>query len=109
MATFFKNKVLSNIGTTDTQVISVAPTSKVTIVGLSLTNLTDAIVLANLMVTDASNVTGYYAKNLIIPPNSSARVVNGGEKLMLPANNILEVSSDTVDGLDAVVSYIEIV
>jgi hypothetical protein len=109
MATFFKNKVLSNIGTTDTQVISVAPTSKVTIVGLSLTNLTDAIVLANLKVTDASNVTGYYTKNLIIPPNSSARVVNGGEKLMLPANNILEVSANTVDSLDAVVSYIEIV
>ena len=109
MATLFKNKIVKNVGTSSTTVISIATDSKVTVVGLSLTNLTDCVVTASLTVTDSTNVTGYYAKDIIIPPNGSARVVNGGEKLMLPGNNVLKVSANTVDSIDAIVSYIEIV
>jgi hypothetical protein len=108
MATFFKNAIINNVGPTEQTIVSVGSTARATIVGLSLTNLTDSVVLANLTVT-TNTTTGYYVKDLIIPPNGSARVVNGGEKLMLPGSNILKVSSNTLDSLDVIASYIEIV
>jgi hypothetical protein len=46
---------------------------------------------------------------LIIPPYTSAKVITNGEKLILDTNHFLRVVSDTAAGIDAVISYVEIV
>lgn len=109
MATNFKNKVLSDVGTTPQTIINAGVTAKNTIIGLTLTNVTDGVILASIQLTDDLGVSGYFIRNVPIPPNQSLRVVNGGEKLIVAPSNILQVVSDQDDSLDVIASYVEIV
>jgi hypothetical protein len=112
MATFFRNRLESEIGTSEVEVISVGTTSRVTVIGMSLTNLTSDIIRATIRVenTDESspNDTAFYIKNVTIQPNQSLRVVNGGEKLVLAGDMKLYVQSDVADSMDFIASYVEI-
>jgi len=109
MATTFKNKVVATIGTDTTEVLSTNDNARVTVVGFSLANLTEGVVLVDITLRDETSVTGYYAKELIIPPNTSLRVLNGGEKLILTPNNNLYVSANVDNSVDCILSTVEIV
>lgn len=109
MATFFRNKIINELGTTRTQVIETTPTSRITVIGFSLCNLTTATVRVSVLVEDASSTLGYYIKDVTLPPYQSVRIVNGGEKLVLAENNSIYAESDTADSVDVVVSYVELV
>ena len=109
MASFFKNAVVKEIGTTPVTVLETAANTRMTIIGLSLANLTEGIVLIDIQLTDDSNTTGYYAKQVLIPPNSSLRVVNGGEKLILATSNSLSINANVDSAIDAVISYVELI
>jgi hypothetical protein len=108
MANFFRNKVINEIGTTPIQVLEMSSATRATVIGLSLTNLTGSNILADITITDDTSTVGYYIKDLLIAPGSSARVVNGGEKLILAPNNSMHVSASQEDSLDLVMSYVEI-
>lgn len=109
MATTFKNKVVTNVGTARQEVLQSAANSRITIVGFSLANLTEGVVLVNVELQDDTSTTGYYAKDLIVPPNTSLRVLNGGEKLILAPSNVLYVTSNVDESIDVVISTVEIV
>jgi hypothetical protein len=109
MATTFKNKVVSGIGTARQQVLESASNGRITIVGFSLANLTDGVILVNVELQDETSTIGYYAKDLILPPNTSLRVLNGGEKLILAPSNVLYVNSNTDSSVDVIISTVEIV
>jgi hypothetical protein len=113
MATYFRNKLESEVGTSEIEVISVATNSRVTVIGMSLTNLTDDIVRATIRIenTDESapNNSAYYIKNVMVPANQSLRVINGGEKLVLAGDMKVYVQSNTADSLDFIASYVEII
>ena len=109
MATFFKNKVINALGTSPTEVIATTDNSKITVIGMSATNLTSAVVKLSVTLTDESSTTGYFVKDIILPPGQSARLVNGGEKLILASSNNIYAYSDVVDSVDMIVSYVEIV
>jgi hypothetical protein len=113
MATFFRNRLESEIGTSEVEVISVDTLSRVTVIGMSLTNLTDDIIRATIRVENTvestpSN-TAFYIKDVSIQPNQSLRVVNGGEKLVLAGDMKVYVQSNRVDSMDFVASYVEII
>lgn len=110
MATYFKNVLKAELGTTETTVLTTQNNAKTTVIGLSLTNLTSGIVLASVKVEDTIALTSaYYIKEVIIPPNQSLRVINGGERLVLgPSTNVL-IQANTDASLDVVMSYVEIV
>jgi len=61
------------------------------------------------MLQDDTSVTAYYIKDVVIPPQTSLRVVNGGEKLILAPSNQLYVSSNISEALDVILTYVEIV
>lgn len=109
MATTFKNKVVSGIGTARQQVLESAANGRITVVGFSLANLTDGVILVNVELQDDTSTTGYFAKDLILPPNTSLRVLNGGEKLILAPSNVLYVNANTNDSVDVIISTVEIV
>jgi hypothetical protein len=109
MATTFKNKVVTEIGTSTTEVLSTSDNNRITVVGFSLANLTDGVVLIDVTLRDSDSTTGYYAKELLLPPNTSLRVLNGGEKLILTPNNNLYVRSNVDNSVDCVLSTVEIV
>jgi len=108
MATLLKNTVIKNCGTVPVEIYETLPTTRVTILGLSFTNLTDKFLYVNVMVEDDTSVTGYYLKDTILPAGSSLRAVSTGEKLVLAPNNKLLVSSSLDDSVDVIVSYVEI-
>lgn len=109
MATYFKNVLRSELGTTETTVLTTPNNARVTVIGLSLTNLTSSIILASVRILDEDSLdTAYYIKEVVVPPDQSIRVVNGGEKLVLgPSTSVLITASQDFS-LDLVLSYVEI-
>jgi len=108
MATTFKNVVVANVGTERTEIIATNDNARVTVVGFSLANLTEGVILVDIELQDDASVTGFYAKELIVPPNTSLRVLNGGEKLILTPNNNLYVKTNVDNGVDVILSTVEI-
>lgn len=109
MASFFRNKVINEIGTTPVVALATAANSRFTVIGLSLANLTEGIVLIDVQLEDTEGTVGYYAKQILIPPNSSLRLINGGEKLILAESNTLSINANIADAVDAVISYVELI
>jgi hypothetical protein len=113
MATFFRNKLQSEIGTTETEVIDVDTASRVTVIGMSLTNITEDIVLATIRiqntVASAPNDSAYYIKDVVVPPNQTLRIVNGGEKLVLAGDMKVHVTANIDASIDFIASYVEII
>jgi len=109
MTTAFKNVLNSGLGTSPTTVLTTNNTARTTVIGLSLTNTTPDIVLASVQLQDTvANTSAYYVQNIVVPPNTSARVINGGERLVCgPSTNII-ITSNTASSLDLVMSYVEI-
>lgn len=108
MATILKNTVIKNCGTVPVLIYETLPTTRVTILGLSFTNLTNQFVYTDVLIKDDSSVTGYYLKDSILPAGTSLRAVSTGEKLVLAPNNQLLVRASVDDSVDVIVSYVEI-
>jgi hypothetical protein len=110
MASTFRNLLVSGIGTVHSSpVLTTGGSVKTTVIGLSLTNMTTDIVLASIQLVDSgASTSAYYLKDVLIPPNQSLRVINGGEKLILGSNVDVYVFSNTTSALDLVMSFVEI-
>lgn len=109
MTTLFRSKLINELGTTPQTILTSSGTATTTIVGMSLTNLTESIILASIKLSDSvENTTAYYIKDVIVPPNQSLRVVNGGERLVVGPLTSLIVSANTENSMDVVLSYVEI-
>jgi hypothetical protein len=109
MATIFKNKLVSEVGVSEENVFTSELGVRTTILGMSLTNLTGSIILASVRLEDAvENTSAFYIKEVIVPPNQSLRVINGGERLVLGPSTEILISSNIDDSLDVIVSYVEI-
>lgn len=108
MSTVFKNKVVKEIGTEPVEVLVTIPTNRVTVIGLSLTNLTNDFVYVSVLIEDDTSISGYYLKDTVLPANTSLRAVNQGEKLIVAPENKLLVQASVDDSVDVVLSYVEI-
>jgi hypothetical protein len=112
MATAFKNVLSSQIGTSEVEIINVVTAARATVIGLSLTNLTGGIILASIRVENtvasSPNDSAYFIKEVVLPPNQSLRIINGGEKLVLAGDMKVYVNSNVDASIDLVASYVEI-
>lgn len=109
MATTFRNKVIKEVGTVPILALETNASTRSTIVGLSLANLTDITVYVSVLVHDDTSVEGFYLKDVMLPANSSLRALSAGEKLILAPENQLYLVVDTDEAVDAVISYVDIV
>lgn len=109
MATYFHTTSVPAIGTVSTTLLAPPSTSVYTIIGFNVANTTDYDVIISCTVTDASSNASTYINGLVIPPYSSAKLVNNGEKLIIAGNCVLELISDTASSVDVTLSYAEIV
>ena len=109
MATLFKNKVVNSIGVVPVDVYETDASTRATVIGLSLTNLTQSFVYVDVLMQDDTSVTGYYLKQALLPANTSLRVVATGEKLIIAPSNKIQVKSSIDDSVDVVLSFVEIV
>jgi hypothetical protein len=109
MATFFRTKVVKNIGTTAVDALQTVDNNRFTIIGCNLANLIDDPVTIDIFVVDSTSTAGYYVKGIVLAPNSSLKVITNGEKLILSEQCGLRIVSDTDNSIDAIISYAEIV
>jgi hypothetical protein len=109
MPTTFKHSLVTQVGTSATDILEVGSGVRVTVIGCNLANVTDYdTVVADLLVVGDDTTVAHYVRGLVIPPNTSVKVVTQGEKLIFPANTALRLVCDTADSIDATVSYVEI-
>lgn len=92
-------------------VLTTPANAKVTVVGLALTNCTPDLQIIKVQLVDNANdnASAYFAYNMIIPENETLKLVNGGERLVLGPDTTINVITQGDGGLDAVVSFVEIV
>jgi hypothetical protein len=109
MPTVFRHSLVTQVGTTPTDIVEIGAGVRATVIGCNLANITDYdTVVADLQVIGADTTVSYYVRGLIIPPNSSVKVITQGEKLILPETTGLRLVTDTPDSIDATTSYVEI-
>jgi len=108
MATTLKNTVIKNCGTKPVLISQTSASSRVTVLGLSFTNLTDKFLYVDVIIEDDTSVAGYYLYQSLLPAGTSLRAVSTGEKLVLAPSNRLLVRSNLDDSVDVVLSYVEI-
>lgn len=109
MPTVFKHSLVTDVGTTPTDIVEIGSGVRATVIGCNLANTTDFdTVVADLQVIGADTTVSYYVRGLVIPPNTSVKVITQGEKLILPETTGLRLVSDTPDSIDATISYVEI-
>jgi len=109
MATLFRNKAIKDVGLVPIEVIENNAATQSTVIGAALTNLTEDVIYASVLVQDDTSITAYYLKDVMIPPNTTLKAINGGEKLIVAPSCSLYVKADVDDSLDAVFSYVDIV
>ena len=109
MPTVFKHSLVTQIGTTPTDVVKIGTGVRATVIGCNLANVTEYdTVIADVQVVGSDTTVSYYVKGLIIPPNTTVKIVTQGEKLILPESTALRITTDITDSIDATVSYVEI-
>ena len=109
MATLFRNKLSTGLGTSTTPLFQTNSAATTTVIGLNLTNTTSGIIQASIQLQDTiAGTTAYYIQNVTIPSNTSLRIVSGGEKLILaPSTNVI-IYSNVTTSMDLVMSWVEI-
>jgi redox-sensitive bicupin YhaK (pirin superfamily) len=107
MANTFKNYVNAGVGTSGVDVYTAGAGVQATIIGMSIANITANNVTADVKVT-AGGVTVYVVKGALIPAGGALVPIGGDQKVVLEAGDKITVVSDTVSGLDVLVSVLEI-
>lgn len=109
MPTIFKHAVNTEIGTAPVDVLQIPPGVRATVIGCNIANVTDFdTVVVDMYVVDENSTQAFYVKGLVIPPNTSVKVITQGEKLILPATSGIRIVSDTDNSVDTTISYVEI-
>ena len=109
MPTVFKHAVNTAIGTTPEDVLQIPLGVRATVIGMNVANITDYdTAVVDIFVIDENSTQAHYVRGLSISPNSTAKIITQGEKLILPATTGLRIVSDTADSIDVAVSYVEI-
>jgi hypothetical protein len=109
MPTLFRHAVNTDIGTTPVDILQIPLGVRATVIGLNLANVTDYdTVNVNVFVIDENSTQAHYVRGLVIPPNTTAKIITQGEKLILPETAGIRIVSDTEDSVDVTISYVEI-
>ena len=107
MANAFKNFFLKNANTVSQNVYVAGAGVQATIIGMSIANTTDAPIEAN--VTISSGGTDYFmVKNAIIATGGSLVPIGGDQKVVLEADDYLQVQTSAADSADVILSVLEI-
>ena len=109
MPAVFKHSLVTEIGTVPTDVVTIGAGVRATVIGCNLSNVSDYdTAIVDVLVVGADTTVSHYVKSLAIPPNSAAKVITQGEKLILPEDAGMRIVSDTTDSIDATISYVEV-
>lgn len=109
MANNFKNYKSRAVGTAPTAIgaYTVVANTQVTVIGLSVANVSNTALSVTTVIFDGTNSTNL-VKNAPLPIGSSLVVVGGDQKVVLQVGESVRVSSSASASIDAVMSLLEI-
>jgi hypothetical protein len=108
MPTILKHSVRNEIGTDLEDIVSIPIGIKATVIGYNVVNVSSELVSIDSFVVDSSSTQAFYVKDLLIPPQTTVKLVTNGEKLVLDSESVLQIKSSRPDSIDVTVSYVEI-
>jgi len=112
MANTFKLKTKAGIDASLVTVYTVPGSTKTVIIGLTIANVKGSSVTADAQIVTASSSgenadNVYIAKSIPLPSGSSIEIM-AGNKIVLEAGDIVKVKSSVSNGVDAILSVMEI-
>ena len=112
MANTFKLKTKANIDASLVAVYTVPSNTTTVIIGCTVANVKGASVTSDVQIATASssgeNADDVYVAKAIPLPSGSSIEIMAGNKIILQAGDIVKVKSDTTNGVDAILSIMEI-
>jgi hypothetical protein len=109
MAQDFERNIARNVGTG--AVTMRTANSDDALIGINIANVTTTQILMDVFINDGSNDDGsndyYIIKDAPIPVGSALQVLDGGAKVVMQANDVLKVQSDTASSADVWVSVVD--
>jgi len=111
MANIFTNRFKPSIGTANTAVYQTPIATSSTVIGLSIANRTTSnTITISAYVLDSSNsyTATYIVNNATVPIGGTIVVVGGDQKLVLKANDSVQVTSSVSASADCILSVLEI-
>ena len=109
MANSFKRKTSAGIGTSYTPIDSytVPASTEVTVIGLTVSNVTASTVNATVSLFDGASYISIVT-DAPVPGGGSLVVVGGDQKLVMEPGDSMRVKSDTASSIDVIMSILEI-
>ena len=107
MANAFKNYFLKNANTTSQNVFSAGAVVQATVIGMSIANVTDAPISANVTIT-AGGTEYFMVKKATIASGGALVPIGGDQKVVLEAGDFLRVQTSAADSADVILSVLEI-
>ena len=110
MANNFKNYVLKAVGTSAQNAYSAAAGVQATVIGMTIANITNSPISANVMLTCAGAAAPnvYLVQQATIAPGGSLVPVGGDQKLVIEAGDALQGNTSVASSGDVIVSVLEI-
>jgi hypothetical protein len=105
MANVFTNGLVRDVGTSPVNIYTAPANKKSIVIELDVCNKTNAAIQVDTYITSAGN-DFYLVKNAPIPAGGTLQLISG-QKIVLKANEILKVVSNTATSVDAVASILE--
>jgi hypothetical protein len=109
MANRFNNQQTVDVGTGLTKVYETDANTVSTVIGINVANKTAGTVYADIVIQGADSTQTFLVKGVVIPKGQSLAAMGGDQKLVMVENNALFVSTTVTDGVDVIVSVLEIV
>jgi len=112
MANTFKLKTKAGVDASLVSLYTVPANTTTVIIGLTISNVKGASVTADAQIVTASssgeNADNVYLVKTIPLPTGSSIEIMAGNKIVLEAGDIVKVKSSVSDGVDALLSIMEI-
>jgi len=116
MANDFKLKTFDGSSTaaaTDMTIYTCPASTKTTIIGMSIANISSSQILVDVKIESdtvdtETNSNVFVIKDAPIPVGGTLVPVGGDQKIVLQATDVLKVQSDTANSADTVLSILEI-
>lgn len=109
MANSFKNSITGSVGTTPFTVYSTPISTVATVIGVNVSNIIEDNINVDVKINDNSTTENrFLVKGALITPGASLVLVGGEQKVVLEAEDKIEVTSSSSDSADVIVSVLEI-
>ena len=108
MANAFKLVTDTGVGTSAATVHTGASSTETTIIGLSVANIHTAQIEVDVQLENNDGDNIYLIKAAPVPVGSSLIVIGGEQKVVMNADDVLKVTSNTASSADVALSILEI-